>query len=130
MAIIYPDIETVLVAHLSESLGNGVRVGTIKTPADQPQPSNQVVVTVAYAGDKEPSQVLKFAGVVLDIYADTYEDASGLALQAEAALRNAIVAGPIKFVEIIAGPIRVAEETSQQRRSISAEVTVKGTDLP
>lgn len=129
MAIIYPDIETILVAHLSESLGNDVRVGTIKTPADQPLPPKQVVVTVAYAGDKEPSQVLKFAGVVLDIYADTYAEASTLALQAEAALRQS-TGNEIKFVEIIAGPTRLAEETPQQRRSISAEVTVKATDLP
>ncbi len=129
MAIIYPDIEKVLVAHLQNSLGNDVRVATKKTPADQTPPAKEVVVVVAYAGDKEPSQVLKFAGVVLDIYANDYATASTLALQTEAALRQA-TGNEIKFVEIIAGPTRLAEETPQERRSISAEVTVKATDLP
>jgi hypothetical protein len=129
MAIIYPDIEKVLVAHLASALGETVRVGTVKTPADQTPPSREVVITASYSADKVPAQVLKFAGVVLDVYADTYEEASTLGLQAEAALRQA-TGDEIKFVEILAGPIRLADETPQEKRSISAEVTVKATDLP
>lgn len=128
MAIIYPDIESALVSSLQTSLGNTVRVGTIKTPADQTPPAREVVISVAYAGDKEPARVLKFAGVVLDVYADTDLDATALALLAEAHLRNA-TGDAIKFVEIIAGPTRIAEETPKFRRSISAEVTVKAIDL-
>lgn len=126
MAIIYPDIEKTLVAHLKSQLGTGVRVATKKPAADATQPAKLVVVSVAYAGDKEP--VTRFAGVVVDVYADTYAQASTLAFQTEAALRTA-TGDSIKKVTIITGPIRLGDETEQEKRSISAEVVVKATDI-
>lgn len=126
MAVIYEDIETTLVSHLQNALGSEVRVGTKKLGPDQIQPAKQVVVTANWAGDKE--DMLKYAGVILDIFADGDIEASNLALLVEAKLRTATV-GPIKKVGIIAGPIRQADETTQEKRSISAEVTVQATDL-
>lgn len=126
MAIIYPDVEKTLVAHLKSALGSTVYVATKKAPADATQPQKQVVVSVALAGDKTP--VSRFAGVVVEVYADTYAEASTLALLTEAYLRTC-TGEHIKSVDIIAGPIRLGDETEQEKRSISAEVVVKATNL-
>lgn len=125
MAVIYSDIETTLVSHLKTALPD-VYIATKKSAPDKAQPEKQIVITVSWAGDKE--QVLKYAGVVLDVYADTDIGCTNLALLAEAHLRAATV-GSIKKVVIIAGPIRQTEETAQEKRSISAEVTVQATSL-
>lgn len=125
MAVIYTDVEATLVSHLKTALPD-VTVATKKVGPDKAQPEKQIVITVAWAGDKE--QMLKYAGVVLDVYANTDMLCTNLALQAEAYLRAATV-GPIKKVEIIAGPVRQVEETNQEKRSISAEITVKAISL-
>ena len=126
MPIIYPDIEKVLVAYLKDSLGSDVRVGTVKLGPDSPLPAKQVVVTVSWASTKEV--VTRYAGVQVECFADTYEDASELGLTVDAVLRTATV-GPIKAVFILAGPIRFADESGQEKRAISAEVVVQATDL-
>lgn len=126
MAVIYEDIETTLVSHLATALGSSVRVATKKAAPDAVQPAKQVVITVTWANDKE--RVTKYASVQLEIYATGDIEASNLALLAEAHLRQATV-GPIKRVEIIAGPVRLGDETDQEKRSISAEVVVQATDL-
>ncbi len=126
MAVIYEDIETTLVSYLATALGSSVRVATKKAAPDAVQPAKQVIITVTWGNDKE--HVMKYAGVQLEIYALGDIEASNLALLAEAYLRQATV-GPIKKVDIIAGPVRLGDETDQEKRSISAEVTVQATDL-
>lgn len=125
MAVIYSDIEATLVAYLKTAMPD-VYIATKKAAPDHAQPEKQIVITVAWAGDKE--QVLKYAGVVLDVYADNDIACTNLALLAEAHLRSATV-GAIKKVEILAGPIRQAEDSAQEKRSISAEVTVQATSI-
>lgn len=126
MSIIYTDIEKTLVAYLKTALGSSIYVATKKAAADATQPEKQVILQVSWAGEK--SRVTRFAGLIVDIYADTYEDASTLAFQVEALLRDATV-DPIKLVSIIAGPVRIGEQTPQEKRSISAEVVAKATDI-
>lgn len=126
MAVIYEDIETTLVSYLATALDSSVRVATKKAAPDAVQPAKQVIITVTWGNDKE--RVMKYAGVQLEIYASGDIEASNLALLAEAYLRQATV-GPIKKVDIIAGPVRLGDETDQEKRSISAEVTVQATDL-
>jgi hypothetical protein len=127
MAIIFPDIEKTIVAYLDGALPSDVRVGTKKLAGDAEQPAKQVVVQVTYANDKTP--VLRFAGVIVDVFADTYADASDLAFLVEARLRDC-TGEHIKKVDLIAGPSRDPEETQQERRTLSLEVTVLGSDLP
>lgn len=124
--IIFPDIEPELVELLSDYFED-VRVGTRKLPADQ-QPESQIVVTVAYANEKTVSPVLRYAGVVLDIFASDYATASGLALEATAVLQTA-TGENIKQVSIVSGPTRMGDDTGQEHRAVSAEVVVKATDL-
>lgn len=123
--LFYPDIEKTLVSHLQNSLGSGVYVATKKPAPDieADVPTSQVVVNVAYSNEKEV--VTRYAGVVLDIYAEDYATASNLAFITEGYLRT-VVGDQIKKVEVLVGPVRVTEDGEQERRSISAELVVKG----
>lgn len=122
--LFYPDIEKTLVSHLQTSLGSGVYVATKKPAPDAVDvPTEQVVVNVAYANEKEV--VTRYAGVVIDIYAEDYGTASDLAFMVEGYLRT-VIGEQIKKVDIITGPVRTSEEGEQERRSISAELVVKG----
>lgn len=120
----YPDIETDLITFFQTYLPD-VRVGTKKLPPSEPQPDEQIVITAAYAGDK--NQTLRYANVTLEVFANTSITANNLALQVEAYLRTA-TGQNIKKVEMLVGPIRVAEQGPQELRSMTAELTVKGYD--
>lgn len=124
--VYYEDIERELVEFLTQRVGGSAIVATKKRPADHPDAdADQVIITVAPAGDKTP--VTRFVGVVLEIYASTYQQASNLSRMTEMYLRQAPeFTRSIKRVEIIAGPIRLPEDGVQEKRSISAELVVKG----
>lgn len=125
MAIIFPDIEKALVAYLKTCLGSSVYVATKKPAADATQPSKVVVVSATLSSEKE--RVTRYGGVVVDVYANTYADASALGYLTESYLRDCTTGG-IKKVMIITGPVRLGDETEQEKRSISAEVVVKAID--
>jgi hypothetical protein len=120
---IFPDVEVQLVELFTDYLGEICRIGTKKLPGNQA--GNEIVITVAYSGDKE--RTLKFAGVVLDVYSLDNETCAGLALSAEYVLRQA-VSSSIKSVDILSGPIRMDEPGPAEHRAISAEMVVKATD--
>lgn len=124
--IIFPDLELTVVEGLADYF-EGVRIGTKKLPANQ-QPATQIVVTATYAGEKTVSPVLRFAGIVLDIYADDYGTANSLALEAAAVLQT-LTGENVKHVKLVSGPTRMGSDTGQEHRAISAEVVVKANDL-
>ena len=72
--------------------------------------------------------LLRYAGVVIDCYADDYASASELAYLVESGLRS-LTSENIKHVSITAGPSRMGEESGQEHRAISAEVVVQAYDL-
>lgn len=128
MAVIFPDIEKVLVSYFNTALaGQNVRVGTIHSQPDENTPAKQVVINTAYGVETE-QKVTKEATVTLDIYADTYSDANALGLLVEALIRDS-VGQDIKRVEVRLGPVRTTEQSEQERRSIDVSLIIKGTEL-
>lgn len=128
MAVIFPDIETVLVSYFNSVLTSaGVRVGTKHTQPDEELPDKQLVITAAY-NNETASKVTKQATVTLEVYANTDIEASALALLVEALVRGC-VGEEIKYAEVRLGPVRTTEESQQERRSIDVGMIVKGTDL-
>lgn len=132
MAVVFPDVEKLLVAHLQATLnaryGSGVvRVATKKAPAETtPYPSREVVVAAQYQGVRE--NVLQEVTAVVDIYANTYENASDLAL-VTGALIVTISRDYIKRAVVTVGPIRLLEDSTQEKRTLSVDLTVKGSTL-
>ena len=127
MAVIFPDIEVTLVQYFNTALsGQGVRVGTKKAQADETTPTKELVIVASY--NDEIEYVTKRASVTLEIYASDYATANNLSLLIESLVRGA-VGEEIKRVLVRLGPIRNAEETTYEKRSIDVELIVKGTDV-
>jgi hypothetical protein len=130
MAVQFPDVEKTIVSFLNSALTGsayaGTRVATKKALPDETQPSKQVVVTVAYQA--EENFVLKRASLTLDVWADDYATASGLALWLEAKIRD-VVGTQVKLVEVRLGPVRGSDDSKQEHRMLDVELLVKGTTI-
>lgn len=133
MTVIFPDIEKLLVAYLVSVLANSsdpvsenVRVGAVKLPADATRPSKEVVIVGAYNRTLDP--VRRAATVVIEVHADTYDDASRLALLISALVVECTGAD-IKRALVSLGPVRLIEATEQEKRSMTVELVVKGSTL-
>ena len=133
MAVIYPDVEPLIVAHLVNELAAidteltaGVRVATKKAAPEVAQPAKQVVVLAQYGRDLD--EVRKALTCSLDIWCDDYQTANELALVVAAAIKT-IVSDPIKLAEVTLGPSRLSEKSEEEHRIISVDMIVKGTNF-
>lgn len=127
MAVIFPDIEKTLVSYFATALAaEGVRVGTKKAQPDETQPTKEIVLTVAY--NAEQNYVTKMASAVIEVYASDYATANSLALLVEALVRDCTGA-EIKKAEVRLGPVRIADESTLEKRYLDVNLVVKGTDL-
>lgn len=125
----FPDIEPEIVVGLTDYLNdNGIRVATRKKAPGSTEPDRQVIITVTLANERTDTPLLRYAGVVIDVFANDYLTASNLAYQVEAGLRS-LTGEHIKRVSMTAGPTRIGEESGQEHRAISAEVVVQAYDL-
>jgi hypothetical protein len=130
MAVLFPDVEKTVITFINAQLVGstyvGTRVATKKNLPDEVAPARQIVVTVAYS--EEVNFVLKSASLTLEVLADDYSTASGLALWLESRIR--LLAGdPVKQVTVRLGPVRGADDTRQEVRLIDVELLVKGTTV-
>lgn len=126
MAVIFPDVEKILVQHLKSVLPNDVRVATKKAPADAAQPAKEIVIVGNYTGMLD--DVRNEATVTVDVYATDYQTASDLA-RTVAAL---IVEPPTEHIKrstVVIGPVRITDAAPAEKRSISVELVVRGSNL-
>jgi hypothetical protein len=133
MAVIFPDLEQVLVAGLTSALegrdepeAQDVYVATIK-PADlSPYPERLVIVRAD--GGAELDHVRRQERVGVTVWCDTYSDANALSRLVEALLKG-LTGVYIKQVSIALSAARVPEMGLQECRYITLEVITKGTEL-
>ena len=133
-AVIFPDVEKVLVAAVkaeletrTESYAQDVHVSTIKPAADiTPYPSRIIVIR----GDGGPKLdwVRKSERVGITIWANSYSDASDLARLIEA-LSVTMTGEFIKLTQVILSPVRVDEAGPQECRYMTLELITKGSTL-
>ena len=124
MMVIFPDIEKIIVEYLAaEFQSEFFRVSVKKTPAEQPQPDNEIVVTAAYGA--EDNHVMKTASLTLEVYANNYASANSLALSVESFIRNC-TGEFIKRAIVLLGPVRIEEEGQMEKRAIDIELIVRG----
>lgn len=125
--IIYPDAEKTLVAYFKSVLSPDVYVATKHSQPDaNPVPSQELIINVAYAGETN-SRVTRDATATLEIFANSYGEASSLAFLVEALIRG-VVGDVIKRAEVRLGPIRTNEDSEQERRSIDVGLIIKAID--
>lgn len=128
MPILYPDIEQTLVSYFNTALdGENVRVATKHSPPGQSTPAKQLVITVSYGAETD-QRVTKDATATIEVYSDSYADASSLALLVDALVRDC-VGEEIKKAEVRLGPVRTTEVSGQEKRSLDVALVVKGTSI-
>ena len=134
MAVIFPDIEKILVQGLqsaldarSESFAQDVAVSTIK-PASDVTPYPDRIVVIRGDGGPRLDHVRKLERAGITIWAEDYQTASSLGYLVEALVKELTIDG-IKLVDIALSPVRVAEETQQECRYMTIEVITQGTNL-
>ena len=126
--VIYPDIEELIIAYLKSNLltitgYENVNIAPIKSMNDN---ASEVIIQGAYNNDI--SKVHRAASLVIEVYADTFEKANTLSLIVDALIREATV-NDIKKVDVVVGPIRLAEASSSEKRSLSVDLVVKATQM-
>lgn len=126
--VIYPDIDELLITYLKDTLlvitgYENVNIAPIKSMNDN---ASEVIVTASY--NRDISQVHRNASAVIEVYADTFEKANTLSLIVDALIREATVNG-IKKVDVVVGPVRLAEASTSEKRSLSIDLVVKATQM-
>lgn len=125
--IIYPDIEKIIVSYLSEALINiGETDVKVRINKSKNNDEKEVIITAAYNADIPP--VHKQASLVIDIYCPTHEEANALSLKVDSVIRGATIQG-IKKVDVVLGPVRTAEASQSQKRSMSVDLIVQASNL-
>lgn len=131
MAVIFPDIEAHVVSYLNNALDEreitGVRVGTKKLPAGSALPQTAEVVVIGnYTGTLD--WVRSDATLTIDVYADDYSTASDIA-RTIGALIAQIPGEYVKRAVVSLGPIRLSDEAPLEKRSMTVDLIVKGSDF-
>jgi hypothetical protein len=133
-AVIFPDVEKVLVQAIKIALQNrpetfaqNVYVAT-KKPAPDKKPYPSRVVTIRSDGGQEIDWVRKLERVGVSVWCNTYSDASELARLLESLFRT-MTGEHIKLTRVVLSPVRVDEASEQEARYMTLEVIIKGTDL-
>ena len=133
-AVIFPDVEKVLVAALKaeletreESYAQNVYVATIKPAADQTPYPGRIIVVRSDGGPKL-DWVRKSERIGITVWADTYADASDLARLIEA-LSITMTSDSIKLSQVVLSPVRVDEAGPQECRYMTLELITKGSTL-
>jgi hypothetical protein len=133
-AVIFPDIEKVLVAAIkselltrTETYAQNVTVAT-KKPAPDLSPYPSRIIVIRSDGGPKVDWVRKIERVGISIWADTYSDASNLARLIEA-LSVTLTSDGVKLSRVVLSPTRVDEAGPQEARYMTLELIVKGSDL-
>lgn len=130
MAVIFPDIEPLIVEFLNESLATAtaleVRVGTKKLPPEATVPDAEVVVVGNYSGTLDV--IRQEATLTIDVYSADYATASDIGLLVGALIVQ-IPGEHIKRAVVTLGPVRLTDESPLEKRSLSVDLVVKGSTL-
>lgn len=133
-AVIFPDIEKVLVAAIKSELltrtepyAQNVTVAT-KKPAPDVSPYPSRIIVIRSDGGPKVDWVRKIERVGISIWANNYADASNLARLIEA-LSVTLTGEEIKLSRVVLSPTRVDEAGPQEARYMTLELIVKGSDL-
>lgn len=134
MSVIFPDPEKTIVSGLvaalearTEPVASGVYVATKMPPASLvPYPSK--IVTIRSDGGPKLDEVRQFIRIGVNVYADTYADASELAYLVDA-LAEDLRGEQIKMVTTVLSPTRVPEDSEQEHRYLTWEIITKGSTL-
>jgi hypothetical protein len=133
-AVIFPDIERVLVQEISSQLNartepftSNVLVAT-KKPAPDKTPYPSRIVVIRSDGGEQIDWVRKIDRIGITVWANTYSDASDLA-RIISALAVTLTGEEIKASRVVLSPTRIDEAGPQECRYMTLELITKGSTL-
>ena len=133
--VVFPDIELFLVTALqnqldasTEPVASGVFVG-VKKPRTDTNPYPPKTVIIRSDGGADLDHVRRSERVGINIWCPTYGEANDLA-RLVAALIRGVTGTEVKNVRIGLHPTRIDEDGPEEHRYLTAELVVKGTNLP
>jgi hypothetical protein len=131
---IFPDLEVILVALISEGLeadtdpvSSDVFVSVLKPEANlTPYPTKIVTVRSQGASSILPD-VLRSEGVGVNVYAADYADANRLARVVDSVIRSSN-GGYLKKIDATSSPSRVANDGREEQRYFAYNIVLKAID--
>lgn len=135
MTTIYPDVEELLVARISDALNQSAEpvadgvVVSVKKPAANVKPYPEKIVTVrADGGFDEERNVVRREAVGINVYCQDYATANELARLVEAIVRG-LAGGSIKLVEISLSAVRVDNPAQEEQRFFTASIVTQSVEM-
>ena len=134
MGTIFPDVEPILLAGISnglearsEPVTDNVFV-SVKKPDPATNPYPEKIVTVRSDGGAPAERnITKRERIGINVYAKTYKQASDLARIVDSVLRSFSGSG-VKLVQTVLSPVSVENDGIEEQRYATYEVVVVATD--
>lgn len=130
--LIFPDVEAWAVAYLAGELAGRPEAYASGVTVTATWPEGVIparLVSVRDDGGPRLDPVTKVAGLGVNVWAATQEDAADLALLVAGLLEGASGVGPVVRHDGGTGPVRVVEESGRPHRYLTADLVVRGADL-
>jgi hypothetical protein len=135
MTTIYPDVEQVLVARISDALNQSAEpvadgvVVSVKKPAANVKPYPSKIVTIrADGGVDEQRNVVRREALGINVYAQDYATANDLVRLVEAIVRG-LAGGQIKLVEVDLSWVRVDNPAEEEQRFFQVSIVTQSLEL-
>lgn len=126
----YYDLEFELISRLTNAfnlLGENIFVSNEK-PSKDTNPYPEKIVTVRTDGGYELNNLIRKESIGVNVFTPERAESARIALLVEAILKN-MADAVIKRVEIKLSSTRVKDDTTSERRYLTAEVTTKATQI-
>lgn len=135
MTTIYPDVEELLVARISDALNQSAEpvadgvVVSVKKPAANVKPYPAKIVTVrADGGFDEERNIVRREAVGINVYCQDFATANELVRLVEAIVRG-LAGGSIKLVEISLSAVRVDNPAKEEQRFFTASIVTQSVEM-
>lgn len=122
----FPEVEPLLVAYLAAAFP-GVTV-SVKKPDASVTPYPAKIITVRSDGGNDIQRdIVRVERIGVNVWANTYKEASNLAQSVDSVLRECKTGG-IKLVESVLSPTTIANDGPQEQKYMTFQLVVKATD--
>ena len=123
-----PDAELELINLIRPALATAGWSGTTVTNT-VPRPRLPQMVIVRRDGGNSPDIARDLARMSVQVWARTEKDCADLAAVVRALLRDTLGQGPVRKVEELSGPTRIADQSGQPLMYLVYEITLRGEEV-
>lgn len=129
--VVFPDTELTLTELLRELLSSRAEpyAADVYVGTTVPNPRRPRMITIRRDGGAPVEGLLEAVQVGVNIWADTEQNVNDLARLVSALLWAAPDGKPVCRVDVVSGPIAIADDSGQPLRYLTFEITLRGEPL-